>query len=59
MLCQVDMHTPLAEFLADLPIFAAGDQSTRGIGPTDYECRGPHKNIVALYEHLKAAGGVR
>lgn len=58
MLCQVDMHTPLVEFLADLPVFAAGDQSTRGIGKTDYECRGPHANIVVLYERLKAAGGV-
>jgi hypothetical protein len=56
MLCQVDMHTPLAEFLADLPVFAAGDQNTRGIGSTAYKCYGPHANIVALYAHLKAAG---
>jgi hypothetical protein len=55
LLCQVDMHAPLAEFLGDLPHFAAGGQDARGIGPTHYECRGPHANVVVLYERVKAS----
>jgi hypothetical protein len=51
LLCQVDMHVSLSEFLADLPHFAAGGQ--RGVGPTNYECRGAHANIIVLYERVK------